>query len=99
MSAISWPPSAFAILFGLCGRVHVRARLIEWLVVDPTWGFEPAFHLEKKKRPLGRFFLFMAERGGFEPPVRLHAQRFSRPPHSTALPPLRIVIQPLRFRG
>ena len=26
---------------------------------------------------------------GFEPPRRLHAERFSRPPHSTALPPLR----------
>ncbi len=31
----------------------------------------------------------MAEREGFEPSVRLPAQRFSRPPHSTTLPPLR----------
>ena len=31
----------------------------------------------------------MAEREGFEPSVRLHVQRFSRPPHSTTLPPLR----------
>jgi integrase len=31
----------------------------------------------------------MAERGGFEPPERLRAQRFSRPPHSTTLAPLR----------
>ena len=30
----------------------------------------------------------LAERGGFEPPVRLPGQRFSRPPHSTALPSL-----------
>lgn len=31
----------------------------------------------------------MAEEEGFEPPERLHAQRFSRPPHSTTLPLLR----------
>ena len=31
----------------------------------------------------------MAERGGFEPPRRLHACWFSRPVHSTTLPPLR----------
>ena len=31
----------------------------------------------------------MAESGGFEPPVTLRPQRFSRPPHSTALPTLR----------
>ena len=33
----------------------------------------------------------LAERVGFEPTVRLHAQRFSRPPRSTALAPLRAV--------
>ncbi len=31
----------------------------------------------------------MAERGGFEPPERLRAQRFSRPPRSTTPAPLR----------
>ncbi len=31
----------------------------------------------------------MAERVGFEPTVRLHAQRFSRPSRSTTLAPLR----------
>jgi hypothetical protein len=31
----------------------------------------------------------MAEEEGFEPPERSHAQRFSRPPHSTTLPLLR----------
>jgi hypothetical protein len=30
-----------------------------------------------------------AEGVGFEPTESLHPQRFSRPPHSTALPPLR----------
>ncbi len=30
----------------------------------------------------------MAEGEGFEPPVRSHARRFSRPVHSTTLPPL-----------
>jgi len=32
----------------------------------------------------------MAERQGFEPWVGSHPQRFSRPPHSTTLPPLRV---------
>ena len=31
----------------------------------------------------------LAEEEGFEPPELLQAQRFSRPPHSTALPLLR----------
>lgn len=38
---------------------------------------------------------FQAERGGFEPPRPLRACRFSRPVHSTALPPLRSLF----FRG
>ena len=32
---------------------------------------------------------YMAERQGFEPWVGANRQRFSRPPHSTTLPPLR----------
>jgi hypothetical protein len=32
----------------------------------------------------------VAERVGFEPTEDLHPQRFSRPPHSTTLPPLRV---------
>src|SRR5687767_15993155 len=32
---------------------------------------------------------YLAEGEGFEPPVRLPAQRFSRPPHSTTLASLR----------
>ncbi len=35
-----------------------------------------------------------AEGRGFEPPRRFHAERFSRPPHSTALPPLRSGLKP-----
>src|SRR5437660_7753192 len=39
---------------------------------------------------VGRFRFQRAEGEGFEPSVRLDdAQRFSRPPHSTTLPPLR----------
>ena len=34
-------------------------------------------------------FLLLADGEGFEPPVELPPQRFSRPPHSTALPPIR----------
>ncbi len=38
----------------------------------------------------------VAEGVGFEPTERSHAQRFSRPPHSTTLPPLRLT--PLRLK-
>ena len=41
-----------------------------------------------------------AEREGFEPPVRFPTQRFSRPPQSTALPPLRKAYEtPGRIEG
>ena len=40
----------------------------------------------------------MAEREGFEPSVRLRAQRFSRPPRSTTPAPLRGT-ERLAFRG
>ncbi len=33
----------------------------------------------------------LAEREGFEPPLPLRVKRFSRPPHSTALPPLQVL--------
>ena len=36
----------------------------------------------------------LAEREGFEPPLPLRVKRFSRPPHSTALPPLQVCWQP-----
>ena len=35
------------------------------------------------------WYIFMAEEVGFEPTVRFHARRFSRPVHSTTLPLLR----------
>ncbi len=41
-----------------------------------------------KTRPIGGI-LYLAEREGFEPPVQLPGRWFSRPLHSTALPPLR----------
>ena len=35
---------------------------------------------------------YLAEAVGFEPTGRSHAQRFSRPPHSTTLPNLRLAV-------
>ena len=43
---------------------------------------------DKNKTPDG-CLIFMADGEGFEPPVELPPQRFSRPPHSTALPTIR----------
>ena len=44
-------------------------------------------HINKSMYPLT--YPGMAEGVGFEPTVRLHAQRFSRPPPSSTRPPLR----------
>ena len=38
--------------------------------------------------PRWDIFLFVADGEGFEPPEALRLQRFSRPSHSTALPPI-----------
>ena len=47
---------------------------------------------EDIKKPIvfknNRFFVFMAERQGFEPWEGINPQRFSRPPLSAAQPPL-----------
>lgn len=40
---------------------------------------------QQKSLLMEAFLLILAERQGFEPWVQLPAQRFSRPPHSTAL--------------
>lgn len=64
-------------------RVHVLGEAL--------CGFESLARCRKKpasQRNAGSAFT-MAEREGFEPSRRSRAQRFSRPPHSTALPSLR----------
>ena len=50
--------------------------------------FIPTNPEQIKNVPLGHF-LFVADGEGFEPPEALRLQRFSRPSHSTALPPIR----------
>ena len=49
-------------------------------------------YLENKKAPaFARASSFLAEEEGFEPSSPgLPVKRFSRPPHSTTLPPLRV---------
>ncbi len=49
----------------------------------------PSIAQGNKKYPARGYFLFLADGEGFEPPEDLRPQRFSRPPHSTALPPIR----------
>ena len=56
------------------------------LVVEQGFSSAPPIH-KIKNAPLGRVY-FMADGEGFEPPVELPPQRFSRPSHSTALPPI-----------
>ena len=50
------------------------------------------FHRGRRK-PETKDFVRLAERVGFEPTDRVNDQRFSRPPHSTALAPLRCSIR------
>ena len=49
----------------------------------------------KKPAPRDRSLGAMAEEEGFEPSYPRRGKRFSRPPHSTTLPPLRRVTWPL----
>ena len=54
--------------------------------------------------PAGDMFIlqkhirFLADGEGFEPPEELPLQRFSRPSHSTALPPIRNCFKPAVFQ-
>ena len=47
------------------------------------------FRPTKSAIQLARNSLILAEREGFEPPVRITVQQISSLPHSTTLPPLR----------
>jgi hypothetical protein len=47
------------------------------------------FGYRQTKNPTLSDLNCLAEEEGFEPPVRVNGQRFSRPPHSTTLPFLR----------
>lgn len=81
-------------------RVHERHEspffgqiltLVYTFLGEALCGFESLARC-RKKPGLGdwhRLRASMAEREGFEPSRRSRAQRFSRPPHSTALPSLR----------
>ena len=51
-----------------------------------------------KIRGVWPLWMLVAERQGFEPWVGVNRQRFSRPPHSTTLPPLR-AHSTARFNG
>ena len=81
-------------------RVHERHEspffgqiltLVYTFLGEALCGFESLARCRKKPEPGDRHGLraSMAEREGFEPSRRSRAQRFSRPPHSTALPSLR----------
>jgi hypothetical protein len=67
--------------------VGLRARLI-----GQPLGHDVA--IVKKLRDIRLLFELLAEREGFEPPIRLPVCRISSAVHSTALPPLRSRKQP-----
>ena len=74
------------------GRRRLRSGVAKMLkhFVEPPRGFSSLLFIpqNKKNRPKGGFII-LAEREGFEPPEPSRAQRFSRPPQSSTLPPLR----------
>src|SRR5687768_4815065 len=53
--------------------------------------------LRQNPRFASSIYFPLAEREGFEPPVPLPEQWFSRPPHSTALPSLRVQFAKLKI--
>ncbi len=54
------------------------------------WGFLSACPHTLKAPPL-RVVLLMADRGGFEPPLRLHVNTLSKRAYSATLPPVQIL--------
>ena len=59
-------------------------------MIQETTFFEAKTMVETKKRSDGSALSVMAEEEGFEPSLPgLRVKRFSSPPHSTPLPPLR----------
>jgi hypothetical protein len=70
--------------------VDADGGLLRELVLDPTRDYQrqSAWVYDRANRsPMSRH-ITSAEGVGFEPTEALRLQRFSRPPHSTALPPL-----------
>ena len=78
-----------------CGAtvtILVRLHCQNLLVVEPRQlrcGSSPIPFDGNKNTPARGVVLLLADGEGFEPPVESPPQRFSRPPHSTALPTIR----------
>ena len=95
-NALSLGASAF-------GRKPENSPLGCFLNGFPPHRFEPLLFVrdfpENEKRSRLGALTFLAEEEGFEPslPGTL-VKRFSRPPHSTTLPPLRMGLRPFRRR-
>ena len=70
------------------GEASSEGGACAWLFVHMRSREQARFAPVNEQAPLARG-LHLAEREGFEPPLPLRVKRFSRPPHSTALPPLR----------
>ena len=73
-------PCAFTLHGPLSPAARTPRNVVTWsgVLVQPSQ--------QKNKTPQKGLFIFLADGEGFEPPVGLPPQRFSRPPHSTALP-------------
>lgn len=70
----------------MCGQAPAWEKLCFKGVGNPF----PALPGQNKSRPVSEPAGLLAEEEGFEPSLPgLRVKRFSRPPHSTALPPLR----------
>ena len=71
---------------------HTRTLKGLWLIpANRSNSFQARSKASIRKAPTAyrlQGLMLLAEREGFEPSVRLLAQRFSRPPHSTTLAPL-----------
>src|SRR5258706_11317805 len=82
---------------GVTGTRDFQSRRFNHSRISPSlsWGCcaapprPPAHFAEVNSAPLAVRCLRLAERVGFEPTVPGRAQRFSRPPDSTTLAPLR----------
>ena len=92
----AFPPPGFRTVDRACPRDVRRVALPGLLECrkerpNDSWCVHRACHAAARATLalLSRSRTILAERLGFEPREGLHPLRFSRPPHSTALPPLR----------
>ena len=84
-------PDGFSLIFLFLPQRCSSAPIGEKILFSPKTSFCESSHYSSSINSGKSDAIILAEEVGFEPTVLLRGQRFSRPPHSTALPLLRLI--------